>query len=626
MKAIIKNIEMQNFKGFASAKRDFDAEREVIKAKNGSGKSTFMYAFLWTVGLNVNDVIPKLFNKEIPDLVISVKVVLDIDGVEYVLIKEQKSVVKVNKETGESTKTSNESKYSIDGIAFTFTKYKEKLEQIFGNSYDCLEMLISKEFFNSETTKWKWDNRRKVLFNICKVDEVLNKLLDKPAYDLIATDVKKGYSTSDLKKSYRKEKNGYTDLQKRNTIIIEEKSKDVTTYSEYDFDKLEKEKKAVLNKITALQTATKIENKNTVLSEKTAEMSTLVTKLSKLQAKGLEEKSILQNRVYTKHMDLQKIKCEGDGLKRDIENNAFQAKRIENEIDKAKEQVYSGDVVCPTCGQALPEKQIDEAKQMWEDNRTRITKDLTKVLEETKALNVPLEKQVEELRNKYKELKAEYDINKEKLDTYNPNSEAIEKLQTEIGAIKAEISNLKVRDVKANTNEKTREFQDKLDFINNRLTYKNIISDIKTDISKKKNDNVDLADKIALCERKEKQLEEFVREQVSLVNETINSKFGNGVSFALYNELYRDGDGGLSETCICMLDGKTYTAMSTGERYKADLEVVKSLQREYGVKLPIFSDNAESFTDVITAKQQLIELYATKGKTIEDTVRIETIL
>ena len=45
MKATIKNIEIQNFKGIAYAKKDFDEILDILKAENGSGKSTFMYAF-----------------------------------------------------------------------------------------------------------------------------------------------------------------------------------------------------------------------------------------------------------------------------------------------------------------------------------------------------------------------------------------------------------------------------------------------------------------------------------------------------------------------------------------------------------------------------------------------------
>ena len=45
--------------------KDFDEILDVLKAENGSGKSTFMYAFQWVLGHNVSDVIPMINNKEI---------------------------------------------------------------------------------------------------------------------------------------------------------------------------------------------------------------------------------------------------------------------------------------------------------------------------------------------------------------------------------------------------------------------------------------------------------------------------------------------------------------------------------------------------------------------------------
>ena len=84
MKATIKSIEIRNFKGIAYAKKDFDEILDILRAENGSGKSTFMYAFQWVLGHNVADVIPMINNKEIPNLEISVIVTLNINDYDYI--------------------------------------------------------------------------------------------------------------------------------------------------------------------------------------------------------------------------------------------------------------------------------------------------------------------------------------------------------------------------------------------------------------------------------------------------------------------------------------------------------------------------------------------------------------
>lgn len=70
---------------------------------------------------------------------------------------------------------------------------------------------------------------------------------------------------------------------------------------------------------------------------------------------------------------------------------------------------------------------------------------------------------------------------------------------------------------------------------------------------------------------------------------------------------------------------KRYSALSAGEKNIANLEVIKVLQDYYGVNLPIFSDNAESITIKYDMPSQIIELYAQKGKTLDNVVKIEDI-
>ena len=127
-----------------------------------------------------------------------------------------------------------------------------------------------------------------------------------------------------------------------------------------------------------------------------------------------------------------------------------------------------------------------------------------------------------------------------------------------------------------------------------------------------------------LCKQKNRQLDAYVQAQVRLVTDIVNSKFSNGVSFSLFNELYANSEHEVSEECVCMLNGKTYDEMSYGERFIADLEVTKALQKENGVNLPLFLDNAECVTRDYAAEQQLIELFACRDKHI-DAIKIETL-
>ena len=626
MKVIINSIKMQNFKGFAMAERNFDGGKEIIKAKNGSGKSTFRFAFEWVLGLNVDDVIPMIDNKEIPNLNISVELALSIDECDYIFKRTQKEVYRTNRETGVSVKTNNESSYFIDGIEFTLKNYKEKIAAILGNAYENLEMLICKERFNSDTTKWGWANRRKVLFDICKVDEVLNTLSEKPEYELIVPEIKKGYSTAEIKKSITKEKRSYIEEQKKNDAKIEEKITDLTKYSGVDFDVLEKKKQKILADITKIQTQTKKENVNTVLESKNAELSKLVSEVTKLQYAAYQERDTKSKIAASALRELNSIKNQGDLLKQVNLRFVKELSELNNELTETNKKVFSGNDTCSLCKQPLPKSMIETAKNDFEENKKKTAKsiksDITKMQQSIKEN----EEQTNLLREQYKTKQAEYAELKADAEKGTEPNDNIQKLQEKITALKNEIAETNTKNVNAETSAQLSALQNELNGVNVQLAYKNFIADVKARITTLKAENTEYADKISVCEKKLKALQEFVREQISLVNDTINSKFENGVSFTLFNELYKDGDGGLEETCICMYNGKRYSSMSTGEKYFADLEVVKTLQKEYGVSLPIFCDNAEAITKELRAEQQLIELYAVKGKNIDGAIPIENIL
>ncbi len=106
----IQRIEINNFKGIARLTRNFDAQREVIEAETGSGKTTIMYAWLWVLGADVPDVIPTFDNCEVHKLETSVEVTVLIDGLTYVLKRVQTEEWKINRDTECEEKTTNVSK------------------------------------------------------------------------------------------------------------------------------------------------------------------------------------------------------------------------------------------------------------------------------------------------------------------------------------------------------------------------------------------------------------------------------------------------------------------------------------------------------------------------------------
>jgi hypothetical protein len=90
------------------------------------------------------------------------------------------------------------------------------------------------------------------------------------------------------------------------------------------------------------------------------------------------------------------------------------------------------------------------------------------------------------------------------------------------------------------------------------------------------------------------------------------------VKFKLFNTLV---NGGIEECCEITVGGIPYNGgLNNAARINAGLDIVKTLQEYYGLKAPVFADNAEAVNDLFQTGSQMIRLYVSTDKAL----RIET--
>ena len=503
MKATIKNIEIRNFKGIAYAKKDFDEILEILKAENGGGKSTFKSAFDWVLGHNVADVIPMINNKEIPNLEISVIITLNINDYDYIFKRVQTEIYRTNRDTGIKVKTNNESVFSLDGIEMTQKDYKDKLADIFGASYENLEMLINKDYFNN---KMKWQDRRKTLFDLCDIDNIVQSLADKKEYSLISEEIKKGYSTTNIKKSLRQERLGYIHKQESNDIIIQDKLQEIAKNSSIDFDSLKKDRKEFQDTLTKLQVASKEQSVNYIFEEKQKELNSLLSEQSNLRFKCLQDRNSKKREIDNLYYDLEKIKSGGTQLKIDIEKLTEQNELYSKELNNIEKTEFNSDLKCSLCGQALPQDKVANAKNEFEKEKSNKIIKYSELINKNNELintkNIEIAEQRENYKIKleeYNKLKAEFKTMENVVDVGLGLSERIESLTKEIASISS-------TDIEKPLENEMRALQDKIKELNNAIVYERVINESKERVNELKQENIELADKVALCERKKRLL------------------------------------------------------------------------------------------------------------------------
>lgn len=614
----IKSLELQNFKGISRMDIAFESGFNIVAAKNGSGKTTLMYAWLWVLGLDVPDVIPKIDNRELHNLETKVTAVIRYGEYEYKLCRTQTEEWKTNRSTGLEEKHTNKCSYAIDDVEFTFSVYKEKLAAWLGVGYAQIELLSNKDYFNTDRPpKWTWAARRKELFDLTGAAELLKGLSEKSDYELIADDLKKGFSATDIRKSKMKSLKSVNDEKERNLTLIEDKQNDITKYGAIDFAALAAQKEGYEKQITEINLSIAKAEEGTDKEQLRAKMNALIAEHAQLM---LSDKN-----------SIMRLKNEADGIalkKQNIERRACELKAqitdiaaIERQLEEKRALKWRGNTKCPTCGQTLPSEQIENAKRQFENTIAAEVQTFTDQIAKGKAKNAEIETELAELRKKYADLDCDESLAIAELDNFVPN-ERIKKLDGEIAALKAQTAELPIN-TDEEANKALQAAKARLSEITAQLAYKRVEEDLKKRVAELKEKNRELTDKEMVFKAAIRQLDAYVSEQVRLVTDTINGLFDDGISFALFSENYAGAESELKETCVCMYNGKVYSSLSTGERFMVNLTVTQALQRAYGVSLPLFCDNAECCTRGFAGEQQIIALLAVSDRELENCIQVQ---
>ena len=262
---------------------------------------------------------------------------------------------------------------------------------------------------------------------------------------------------------------------------------------------------------------------------------------------------------------------------------------------------------CQVCGQPLPQHKIDEVKANIDANIKTFKSNIEEYKQKAKMYY-----------EKYNNLQSQYEEQLEKLKNFAPN-EKIAEFETKLAELNSTIRSKRQTDLSNLSNQEQKDLETKISDLERELAKKEYLDKGYKQIKLWKEENMQVAEDIIAIEDKEMALQDFVREQTDIIVKTVNSFFGNGVSWSLYTTNY---NGNLEECCECMYNNKLYSCLSTGEKNKTNIEVIKALQNFYDVNIPIFCDNAETVTIEYETDRQIIELYAKAGAKLEGCIKV----
>ncbi|GAB2558383.1 AAA family ATPase [Gracilibacillus alcaliphilus] len=651
MKTIeIKELYLRNFKGIKDLVINFAGNTDIFGA-NGIGKTTVIDGFMWVL-FDKDSQNQKKFDIKPQDekgeslhgLEHEVKVTLIVDGMEKELRKVYKE--KWTKKRGQHTAefTGHTTDHFIDSVPVSKKEYEADVADIIDE--DIFKLLTIPTYFNEQL---HWKDRRETLLEIAgDVDDQdviqSNRKLEKLA------ELLNGKSIDDVRRIIAEKRKEINAELERIPVRIDEATKNMPDVSGLSESEVNSQLDEINSQIeTTNEQISDIKN-GSVSSHLKAKISDIDLKLSQVKNQHEQDNQQviyrLQAKLQEEQANAQIIKSKMDNLNDRQTSNKVREKelnanilRLRNEWNELNAEVFehNAECVCPACGQNLPEDQVNEArekaKQQFNIKKSEMLElvknkgvsakeKLVAVYQENESIQMKIQSLIEQEKKIADSLtKVEEDL-KEAKESATPleDNNQYQELMTQKKDLKQAIE-----DAQENVSEAIdKVLKDKSLLQAKQIELQETLADFKqveyalNRIKELEEQQVELA---AEFERQEEKLylsEEFIRTKVNMLEDKISSKF-QYARFKLFN---KNINGGLEETCETMYKGVAYNSnLNNAAKVNVGLDIINTLSSHYGVRVPIFFDNAESVTDLIDSESQIIRLVVSKS---DKDLRVET--
>lgn len=627
-------LHLKNFKGTSKLDLVLNGNNLTVSGRNGIGKTTIFDALCWLMtgkdskgnqpeseGFQIK---PRELDGTVKSGVMpTVTAVFDV-GTDRPLKLEKTFKEKWEKKRGQANPvfSGHTTEYFIDDIPRKESEFKNILSAFIDES--TFRLLTDVYRFPNGL---KWQERRAILFDICNIKTDGELMAQDSRFAPLLTAVGQ-WSVDEYKTGLKNQRRKVNQNLETLPIRIDEVSNSIADLTTIDFDNIQAQADEQEKIIERLQAKlVEIDNNTAMISMKN-QLEGLQNQLAKLENENITHRLSQQVPQEDKRQVVQK---EVDLLERQLQHEQSQMVSVQTQIQNAntllgkyreqwkaisKEQ-FSGNTVCPACGQSLPKDKILEALEHFNNDKKarqdRLLSDSQLVKENLANHETALkqhEQTIEQLRAKIietvKTLENTPEVQAPVIEDLPNYAEDTAKLQTEILKLNNSLMII-VNDTvkhKQDVNIELLEAKNLYSSLLLQLAKKDKISEANARIDELHAEQrtvsaeLDRIDKmLALCE-------DFARYKVNAITSAINSKF-NIVTFRLFREQI---NGGLEDCCDVMLNGKPYGTISDGEKIKVGIDIVQTLTKHFDVQVPMIVDCAESVTDFPQTTLQTIKL------------------
>ena len=625
----IKRLYLENFKCHKSLTLTFEGGNASIYGDNASGKTSVYDALTWLLfgkdsqgnGEKNIEIKPLDASGEVRDhlAVTAVEAVLDVNGESLTLRRTYKEVWSTKRGSSEATYDGNTSEYYIDGVPCKKNAFQDKVNELV--SEDTFRMLTSVSRFASDIS---WQDRRAVLFQVAGVMDDRQILATSETFQPLVESMGK-LSLEDYKKKLLAEKKKFVGAKTEIPARISECQKTIEDVETLDFIGAKAQVEALQATLNGIsEQIISIEHDNAA-EQKRLEIGHAQLELSQLENENKSYRSSqLAGSVNVQGLKVRIISL-GSQLelkKRSMENENAYITKFDADITASRNEWISvnGETFtvgkCRTCGQDLPAEQVKTAKDRFEADKK---KRLDKILQDA---------------NRCKEYKAQAE------DRFNKAAAEIAQIEAEIAELQAQIEAAEAAKVEPKDMD---DFADRKNAIQSRMhsltaelhdmmmhssevleklrdekselqaaigvqmaivNKESLLDYSRQRIESLREDARNAAECLEAIERFLYLMDEYSRYKTRFVEDSVNGLF-RIARFRLFRE---QANGGIEDRCDVVHEGVPYISVNNGMKINLGIDIINTLSMAYGVKVPLFVDNAESVTKLENCNSQIIRL------------------
>ena len=630
----IQRLSLENFKNHKALTLNFNGGNASIYGDNATGKTSIYDALTWLLfgkdsqgnGEKNMEIKPldASGNVKDHDAMTSVEAVLNVNGEEVTLRKTYREVWSTKRGSSEATYDGNTSDYSVDGVPCKKNAFQAKVAELVDE--DTFRLLTSVSHFAAGIP---WQERRAVLFKVAGVLDDNAIMAADERFQPLQESLGR-LTLEEYKRKLLSEKKGFDGSRKETPARISECQKTIDDIEGIDFagsraeaDALRAKVEEIAAKILAAEQNDGVRAKELELREANLEAGNLEAQNNNHRAMQTMGRPDIGQMTRSVNLLLAQI----GGKEKQIQREREYIAGLEKLIDKARQDwiAKNGEVFraanCPTCGQALPADAQDKAKTLFERDKQRRLNELVETSGQHKASKAAAQERItaleqdsqvimEQITRKRQEI-AQAETGNTPVTDMPDYAERRAAITARIQRISGELMDLKTNaaSVVSSLRMQKQEIEAKVLELSNIISKESLLTYSRKRIEDLRAEAKNAAECLEAIEKMLFLIEEFTRYKTSFVEDSINGMF-RIARFRLFRE---QANGGIEERCDVVHEGVPYISVNNGMKINLGIDIINTLSMAYGVRVPLFVDNAESVTKLETCGSQIIRLVVSEN-------------